>query len=221
MGPVMGDPVEDEHGNPDNCDTQQLTTTGLAYWRCSTNLVSFAAYPDGALHWALSTTAETGLVEWSGADADPPDGVTTIVAMQQPATVAADGPPLATQCLAAALARPMACASGDTLDGLATILTSGDTVSFDVNMPASGLHLAADLMDLPADYDLYVADGSGNIVAQSLEEGTTPEHVEIDLVGGTYALYVHSDPGRPADSQTPFRLRVRVYGVPVAQQSPG
>ena len=65
----MGDPVEAEHGNPDNCDTEQLTTTGLAYWRCASNLLTFAAFPDGQNHWAW---VAQGLMEWTG-DADPPD----------------------------------------------------------------------------------------------------------------------------------------------------
>jgi hypothetical protein len=69
LGDVMGNPVEAEHGNPDNCDTQQLTTTGLAFWRCSTNIMTFAAFPDGLHHWAL---VDGQVVEWIGPSADPP-----------------------------------------------------------------------------------------------------------------------------------------------------
>ena len=69
LGDVMGNPVEDEHGNPDNCDTQQLTTTGLAFWRCSTNTMTFAAFPDGLHHW---TMIDGQVVEWIGTSADPP-----------------------------------------------------------------------------------------------------------------------------------------------------
>jgi hypothetical protein len=63
LGEPMGNPLENEHGNPDNCDTQQQTSTGLAYWRCSTGLVTFAAAPDGLHHWAL---VDGRLVEWTG-----------------------------------------------------------------------------------------------------------------------------------------------------------
>jgi hypothetical protein len=69
LGDVMGSPIENEHGNPDNCDTQQTTTTGLAYWRCSNNLLTFAALPDGLHHWAL---VDGRVVEWTGASPEPP-----------------------------------------------------------------------------------------------------------------------------------------------------
>jgi hypothetical protein len=71
LGDVMGDAVENEHSTPDpaSCDTQQLTTTGLAFWRCSTNAMTFAAFPDGLHHWAL---IDDQIVEWVGPSADPP-----------------------------------------------------------------------------------------------------------------------------------------------------
>jgi hypothetical protein len=202
----MGDPVADEEGNPDNCDTQQLTTTGLAYWTCSTNLVGFAAFPDGALHWA-SVPPALGLIEWTG-DPVPPADAWTVVNVTLPPTQ--DDPPLGTVCLAASSLPATECAAGDSLAAYAAIQDSGDTLSVGVNVPASGVHLVADLLDLPADYDLYLADGSGTIVDESVEEGTTPEHIDADLPGGIYYFYVHSDPGRAVDPQTPFRLQISI-----------
>jgi hypothetical protein len=202
----MGDPVEDEHGNPDNCDTQQLTTTGLAYWRCSTNLLSFAAFPDGAMHWASAPPA-AGLIEWSG-DQDPPADALTVVNATAPATP--DDPPLGTECMAASPLPTTACVTGDNLGAWAALQNPGDTASVVVNVPDSGLHLTADLMDLPEDYDLYLADGSGAIMDESVQEGTTPEHIDASLPAGTYYFYVHSDPGRTVDPQTPFHLQVSV-----------
>lgn len=70
LGDVMGNPIESEHGGPSNCDTQQLTTTGLAYWRCSTNAMTFAALPDGLHHWAL---IDGQLSEWIGPNPDQPE----------------------------------------------------------------------------------------------------------------------------------------------------
>ena len=204
LGPIMGEPTEAEHGNDDNCDTEQLTTTGLAYWRCATNLLSFAAFPDGAMHWAASPTG-SGLIEWSGAEDPPPDALTVINAAQP---TEEDDPPLGTACLAAAPLPSVACAAGDGLAAQAAIQNPGDTVSVDLMVPDSGLHLSADLLDLPADYDLYLADGTGAIVGESLQEDTTPEHIDADLPGGTYYLYIHSDPGRVVDPQDPFRLQV-------------
>ena len=69
LGDTMGAPVENEHGTPNGCDTQQLTTTGLAYWRCDTNTMTFAANPDGLHHWAL---VNGQIVEWQGPSPDPP-----------------------------------------------------------------------------------------------------------------------------------------------------
>jgi hypothetical protein len=206
LGPLMGDPTESEQGNPDNCDTQQLTTTGLAYHRCATDLVGFAAFPDGAMHWASASPAP-GLREWTG-DQDPPPDALTIIA-SAPASDVYD-PLLATACVAAAPLPSSTCAVGDSLSAQAAIQHPGDTLAVDLSVPSSGLHLTADLVDLPADYDLYLADSSGTIVGESIEEGTTPEHIGADLPGGTYYLYVHSDPGRSVDPQAPFRLLITV-----------
>ncbi|MBV9175109.1 MAG: hypothetical protein JOZ81_34070 [Chloroflexi bacterium] len=208
LGPIMGDPTEDEHGNPDNCDTQQLTTTGLAYWRCSTNLLTFAALPDGAMHWAAAPPA-SGVIEWSGAT-DPPLDALTVVNANAPTDAAPDDPPLEALCIAASPLPAMQCAPGNALFGQAAIQNPGDTVPVDLSVPSSGLHLSADLVNLPADYDLYLVDASGTIIDQSMQEGTTPEHIEADLPGGTYYLYVHSDPGRTVDPQDAFQLQVHV-----------
>jgi hypothetical protein len=177
-------------------------------------VVSFAAFPDGAVHWALSAAVEFGLVEWSGDDADPPDGATTIVPFDAAAGDviggAADDPQFTTQCLAAASVPSLPCAAGDSPYALATIGNPGDTVTFELNVPQSGEHVAADLVNLAADYDLYLVDASGAIVGESVQEDTTPERLELDLPGGMYYLYVHADPGRLVDALNPFRLEVSV-----------
>jgi hypothetical protein len=67
----MGAPTENERGTDSSCDTQQLTTTGLAYWRCATNTITFAAFPDGMHHWAL---VNGQVVDWVGPSPDPPTG---------------------------------------------------------------------------------------------------------------------------------------------------
>jgi hypothetical protein len=211
MGPLMGDPVELEHGNPDNCDTQQLTTTGLAYWRCASNLLSFAAFPDGQVHWAA---VDQGLMEWVG-DADPPPDAPVIQAAQQGGNP--DRP--ATACLAAAQVPSLMCSMDDNPTALGTITETGETNTFHFSVPASGARVTVDLVDLPADYDLYLADASGAILAQSVQEGTTPEQVQMNVDGGDYYLYVHSDPGRPVDPQDPYQLDVSITN-PVAADAP-
>lgn len=66
LGSVMGDPIECEHTNGSNGDVLQQTTTGLAFWRKSTNMPTFT---DGNRHWALTPQ---GLLAWEGSSIDPP-----------------------------------------------------------------------------------------------------------------------------------------------------
>jgi hypothetical protein len=68
LGATMGDPVECEHPNSANGDTLQQTTTGLAFYRKSTNTPTFT---DGYRHWGLTPS---GLVAWQGSAVDPPGG---------------------------------------------------------------------------------------------------------------------------------------------------
>jgi hypothetical protein len=66
VGDAMGDAIECEHANPDNGDTLQRTTTGLSFYRKSTNTPTFT---NGSEHWGLT---EDGLVFWTGSSIDPP-----------------------------------------------------------------------------------------------------------------------------------------------------
>lgn len=61
LGAPMGDPVTCEYPDPSGTgDTLQRTTTGLAYYRQSTQTPSFT---DGNERWALTTR---GLIHWVG-----------------------------------------------------------------------------------------------------------------------------------------------------------
>jgi hypothetical protein len=66
LGPTMGDPTECEHNDSGSRDVIQHTTTGLAFWRQSTNTPTFT---DGYRHWALTPN---GLLAWEGQSIDPP-----------------------------------------------------------------------------------------------------------------------------------------------------
>lgn len=66
LGDIMGEPLECERVNPDNGDTLQRTTTGLAVYRQRTGLLMFT---DGWRKWALTPA---GLVAWEGEREDPP-----------------------------------------------------------------------------------------------------------------------------------------------------
>jgi hypothetical protein len=67
LGASMGDAVECERAVDDNGNTQQQTTTGLAYFRKEANAASFTTGWD---HWALLVGRD--LVYWSGDAVDPP-----------------------------------------------------------------------------------------------------------------------------------------------------
>jgi hypothetical protein len=66
LGETMGDPLECERVTDASGDTEQKTSTGLVYYRASTNA---AAFTNGFDHWAL---APNGVVHWTGDAVDPP-----------------------------------------------------------------------------------------------------------------------------------------------------
>jgi hypothetical protein len=66
LGDAMGNPVECEHTDGASGDVLQQTSTGLAFWRKSTNTPTFT---DGYHKWALTSR---GLVAWEGSANDPP-----------------------------------------------------------------------------------------------------------------------------------------------------
>lgn len=67
VGEGMGEPMECEHRDPTSGDTLQHTTTGLAYYRATSNTPVFT---DGWRHFALTAR---GVVTWEGPSPDPPD----------------------------------------------------------------------------------------------------------------------------------------------------
>jgi len=62
----MGEALECERSVDDQGNTQQKTTTGLAYYRKHLNTACFTTGWD---HWALRPE---GLVHWTGDAVDPP-----------------------------------------------------------------------------------------------------------------------------------------------------
>lgn len=189
LAPITGVPVENEHGNADNCDTQQLTTTGLAYWRCSTNTMTFAAFPDGLHHWGW---LDGRLVEWIGPTPDPPAGA-------EPVGCLNDNDRPETACLLL---------NGASLQGALSTPGSMRVYRFFVQPPEATVQL--DLTELPADYDLYLVDQGNAVVAASVQEETSPETVQATLPAGEYYAYVPVDPGRTAEPDLPFTLSLAV-----------
>lgn len=72
LGDTMGEPIECIHANPENGDILQQTSTGLSFYRKSTNTSTFT---DGWNHWGW--TAD-GLVYWTGSAIDPPGTVVPV-----------------------------------------------------------------------------------------------------------------------------------------------
>ena len=73
LGAPMGDAIECERAIDDNGNTQQRTTTGLAYFRTQANA---AAFTTGWDHWALIVGHD--LVYWTGDSVDPPATATIV-----------------------------------------------------------------------------------------------------------------------------------------------
>jgi hypothetical protein len=193
LGAVMGVPVESEHqgSTPDaaSCDQEQRTSAGLAYVRCDTGLPTFVAYPDGLYHWAWLGDR---LAAWIGAAIDPPDQA-----------MATDLP----VCIGPADVRDTACPlrANTPVAGYLSASGATDTYVFSLSAPAD---ISLDLTNLPADYDLYLSDGSGALLAQSIQEGTVPEQIAASLEAGTYYVYVHVDVGRDSDPHDPYTLEL-------------
>jgi len=68
----MGEPIECERAVDNAGDTQQNTTTGLAYYRSQSNVPSFTTGWD---HWGLR---EGSLVHWTGDSVDAPSDAVSI-----------------------------------------------------------------------------------------------------------------------------------------------
>ena len=64
----MGAPSECERVVDASGDTEQKTTTGLAYYRAKVNTPVFT---NGVEHWALTSD---GLVHWTSDELEPPAG---------------------------------------------------------------------------------------------------------------------------------------------------
>jgi hypothetical protein len=207
LGPTMGSAVAPVQNVADSCDTQQQTSTGLAYWRCDTNVVAFAADPDGLLHWAW---LNDGLVSWASPSVDPPPDAVAV------APASADVGPNDQSCVIPDTTELTACPISNGMSVTGFIQSSGESNAYRFDVGSSNMSVTADLTTLPADYDLYLADASGNILGQSVNEGTTPEEIQSVLGPGTYYLFVHSDPARTFDPDNPYTLQLNVV-APDAQ----
>jgi hypothetical protein len=184
----------------------QVTTTGLAYLRCSSGTPNFVAN-DGIHHWALFGTQ---LAEWVGPTIDPPDpGVPTLLQPLSNLICAGLNDSKQDACLVA---------GGTTTLGF--LDSPGASSVYEFRVDASAMQVHVDLTNLSADYDLYLFDASDSPIGQSVQEGTSPEAVDAVVGPGDYFVFVHSDPGRDVDPSNPFVLHLDASPPPSAHVSP-
>jgi hypothetical protein len=207
IAPRMGQALEEEHplpDDPDGCsDVQQRTSTGLAYIGCATGLASFVADPDGMYHWSWLGDR---LAAWIGPQIDPPD-----------VSLATDLP----VCVGPAPDPATACPLRPDVPVAGFLVEPGQSDTYRLNVLDPSTDVIADLTNLPADYDLFLVDDAGAVRAESMQEGTSPEHVEQPLPTGTYYLYVHVDPARAADPDQPYKLLLTEQAPPASADSGG
>ncbi|MCA1647721.1 MAG: PPC domain-containing protein, partial [Chloroflexi bacterium] len=206
---LAGDPTEIEHGTDGSCDLEQHTTFGVVYWRCDSGLTGFAAAPDGLQHWARSGT---DLMHWAGFTADPP--AEAIAVGPEEVSGAIQARRVASTCAPSDLDTLGLCLFPDGALVQDRITQTDGLVGYRVDLAAPA-QLVADLTDLPADYDLFLADPVGDTLGASMSEDTTPEHISLELAAGTYYLYVHVDAARTFDPNVPYTL-----GVAIATPAP-
>jgi hypothetical protein len=100
-----------------------------------------------------------------------------------------------------------ACVLPSSADTYGYLSQPGDRRVYRFDSPAPGTLLKINLIDLPADYDLYLADANGDTLAQSAHDGLTPESVSIRLEDAeSVYVYVTSDPSRDVIPDQPYHL---------------
>jgi len=192
---VLGDPMQDVIPNPAGCGTYQLTTNGLIYENCDTGLVAFVAN-DGLQHWGLLNGE---LLQWSGTLSDaPPDAID--VAATQMALV-----PVCGDTLEPGADAP--CLLADAAPQLGILTSAGETNAYEYSAIRLSNDVVISLSQLPADYDLYLADANGTILGSSVQEDLTPESIEVNVGPGVYYVYVHVDDGRLPDPTTSYLVQ--------------
>jgi hypothetical protein len=100
---------------------------------------------------------------------------------------------------------------------------SGDLDAYRILIAGAG-QIQVDLVDLPADYDLYLTDPNGAVIGQSVREGTTPERLQLTVQPGAFFAVVRADLSREVDPHRPYTLSLTlisaVGGAPASARPP-
>jgi hypothetical protein len=101
------------------------------------------------------------------------------------------------------------------------LTTLGVPAIYALQVPAPARPVRLELSSLPGDYDLYLVNASQEVLAQSVQEGTTPELIEVPLLApGRYYAYVVADPGREVFPANRFVLTLLLGDPPAAGAAP-
>lgn len=107
-------------------------------------------------------------------------------------------------------ARSTACPLAPGAGASSTIDRPGDVDAYRIEIDGDLVQIQIDLTDLPADYDLYLADAFDGVYGQSVQDGVAAEHLRLTLRRGTYYVYVQADPAREVDSERAYVLQLAV-----------
>jgi hypothetical protein len=207
LGALLGDPVEDFSSDPSGCAAQQATSTGLVYNNCDTGLSAFVAN-DGLQHWGILNSR---LLQWADSSADPPANAIDVAAAQ------ASLPPPCGELVEPGVDTP--CQLVDSSAQAGILSQPGESNAYEYNAVQLSNEVQVSLTQLPSDYDLYLADADGNILASSVLDGETPRWIDVTLDAGEYYIYVHVDEGRSPDPTTPYVLQAWVSQPPLDQSA--
>jgi hypothetical protein len=102
---------------------------------------------------------------------------------------------------------PCTLADGSVVRGYLRRPGAVNVYRFEVAAPATTALVV--LSELPADYDLYLTDEAGQVIAQSVNDGVYPEVVHPELpAAGSYFVHVFVDSTRPFVASAPYRLQL-------------
>jgi hypothetical protein len=114
---------------------------------------------------------------------------------------------------------PCPLSDGDVVHGYIKARGGVDYFQFSTQLPGTHAHISLD--ELPADYDLYLADADAQLIAQSVTSGLAPELIDMNLdTPGDYNLYVVSDPSVDNDPDHAYVLTIGLTPPAPTQPSP-
>ena len=107
-------------------------------------------------------------------------------------------------------------AGAPTVQGFISRSNDVDAYRFEIQAPLAEVRI--ELGDLPADYDLHLFSGNAGILGESVNQGLSPDTLELPLFRGIYFVFVNSAQGQAA-ADRPYTLSVAMS--PQVGERPG